>query len=175
MPASPHGHVYHSARPDVDGARIKLASMVLFGRDIGSTATQSSSHVCFLLPSHAETLSVAEVCDLESAMGGQKKVFRFEIAVSNAHLVHVLDASHELLEIAVRFGNSQCSSSQYECVQVAASTIFHDFTIVAFVVLDKVESVDDIGVAQRRRDAELRRQALLVFFRGFLWSSSKFL
>src|SRR5271155_262296 len=68
MPASPHGHVYDTTSPHIDGSRIEFTSLVFLGSDVWSATAQTCGHVCFLFPGHAETFAVAEVGDFESTV-----------------------------------------------------------------------------------------------------------
>lgn len=175
MSTSPHSHVDDTAGPDIDGAGIKFTASVLFGSDVRSTTTQTSGHVGFLFPGHAEAFAIAEIGDLEGTVCGEEEVLGFEISMGNAHLVHVFDAAHELLEVTVGFEDVEMASSQDEGVQIAAGTVLHHLAVVTFGILQQIEGVDDVGVAQGGRDAEFRGQALLILFGRLLGSFSKFL
>src|SRR5579859_3440969 len=72
MPARPHGHVDDPCCPDINGARVKFPVCIFLRSDIRSRSTKASSHVCFLLPSHAETFPVTKVGDFERTMGGEQ-------------------------------------------------------------------------------------------------------
>ena len=175
MAAGAHGHVDDAGGPDIDGAGIELAIDILLGGDVGRTAAQARRHVGLLLPGHAEALAVAEIGDLEGAPGRQQQVLGLEVAVGDAHLVHVLDPAHQLLEVAVGLDHVEPAGRQHQRVQIPAGAEFHDLAVVALGVLQQVEGVDDVGVPQRRGDAEFRRQALLVLLGRFLRPAPEFL
>ena len=147
MPSCPHGHVDYTTGPDIDGSGVELTSSILLGRYVRSRATESGCHMRLLLPSHAETLSVAEVGNLECTMGSKQEVLRLQVSMSHAHFMHILDTAHKLFEVAVRLEHLEGPSSKNQGVEVTAGAILHDFAVVTLGVLQQVQGVNDIGMA----------------------------
>lgn len=175
MSSGAHGHVDDTAGPNVDGAGVKFLVGVLLGSDVRGRSAKARDHVGIRLPGHAEALAVAEIGNLQGAARGEQQILGLEVAVGNAHLVEVLDTPHHLLEEAVGLLDLQLAARQDESVQVAASTELHDLAVVALGVLEQVEGVDDVGVAQGRRDAELGRKALAVLLLRLVRPSAELL
>lgn len=156
-----HHHVDDAAGPNVDRAGVERLVLELLGRDVGPRAAHAVDHVDALLPRHAEALAVAKVADLAHAVLGQQHVLGLEVAVRDAHGVHVRDAAQDLLEEAVGLlGDEPGAGAEDERVQVAAWAELHHLAEPAVGVLHEVERVDDVVVPQRGRDAELGHEPL---------------
>ena len=175
MPTRAHSHIDDARGPDIDGARIELAIHILLGGDIRRTATEAGRHMGLLLPRHAEALAVAEIRNLDAAPRRQQQILRLQIPMRDPHLVHVFHAPHHLLEVAIRLDHVQPARRQHQRVQIAPGAELHDLAVVALGILQQVERVDDVGVPQRRRDAEFRRQPLLVLLGRFRRPAPEFL
>src|SRR5690242_8724756 len=105
MSACPHSHVDDTTSPDIDSTGIELLVDVLFGRNVRSRATKTSSHVSLLLPRHSEAFTVSKIGDFDRTVRREEKIFGLQIAVGDTHFVHVFNASHQLLEKAVGLNN----------------------------------------------------------------------
>lgn len=170
-----HGHVDDARRPDIDGPRIKFLVNVLFGRNVWGRAAEAGDEVRIGFPGHTETLAIAEIGNLESAVRREQQIFGLEIPMGDAHLVHVFNAAHHLFKVAIGFVDFELARSEDEGVEVTAGTEFHDLAVIAFGVLQEVESVDDVGMAQGGGDAEFRRQAFAILFLRLLGTTAKLL
>jgi hypothetical protein len=174
MSTSTHRHVYYTRSPNVHGTRIKFFIRVLFRRNVRCRATQPSRQMRLLFPRHAETLAISKIRDLETSILRKEEILRFQVAVRNTHFVHVVYATHELFEVAICFEDFEFAGCEDESVQVAACTVFHDFAVVAFGVLEQVEGVDDVRVAEGGGNTEFGGETFGVLLDGFLRTATEF-
>lgn len=129
----------------------------------------------FFFPTHPEHGRDAEIAELDVTLGVEHDVFRFDVAVSDAHRVQVSDARKDLLKVRVDLGRRHVALLD-RCVQVAARTVLHHFAPVLMFVLNEVDRLDNVFVVQRRRNTKLGRQLLDVFLLGLVLSAlSEFL
>ncbi|KAI6766537.1 hypothetical protein HG531_011759 [Fusarium graminearum] len=111
-------------------------------------------------PSHSETLSVAEICNLKGAAGGKKQI---------------LNTTHHLLEETIGFLNLELPTREDEGVEISTSTELHYFTIIALGVLEQVKRMNDVGVSKGRRYAKFGCKALAVLLFCLFGSASELL
>jgi hypothetical protein len=130
--------------------------------------------VGLLFPCHSETFAIAEISNFETPVLSKEEILRLEISMSDTHFMHVLDTTHELLEITVCFKDFELAGCQDKGVQVASGAVFHDFAVIPFGVLQEVESVDDIRMAKGGGNAEFRSEAFRVLLDGLLRTTSEF-
>ena len=105
-------------------------------------------------PGKTEALCVAKVCDFDGAGVGQEDVLGLQVAVGDAHFVHVGDTLHDLLEEAICFelfesqnstGADEPSSFNYS-IRISLSPGCHTFDPLDV----QLDSKHCIGIAQRR-------------------------
>lgn len=84
----------------------------------------------------------------------KQKVLGLDIPMSDTHRVKVLDSLEDLLETALDLADAHVALLDGG-VQVSTGAILHDFTPVMLLVLNEIDSLDDIGMVQGRRDAKL--------------------
>jgi hypothetical protein len=102
--ATSHCDIYHGNCPDVQGCRLEVATKVPFRGSIRVRITTLLRQRCFFAPTKVETFSIFQVRNLETSTGAEKKVLWLQVAMSNAHIVHIIDAVHELFEETVSLG-----------------------------------------------------------------------
>jgi hypothetical protein len=84
----------------------------------------------------------------------KQKVLGLDIPMSDTHRVKVLDSLEDLLETALDLADAHVALLDGG-VQVSTGAILHDFTPVMLLVLNEIDSLDDVGMVQSRRDAKL--------------------
>ena len=163
-----HGHVDDATGPDVDETRVKLGRCVLLGRNVRRGTLDVVAELDVVLPGGLEALGAAEVSDLHAAVLRQQDVLRLEVSVRDAHVMHIVDGSHHLLEEAIGLGVLQLACGGDKRVKVTSGAILHHLVVVALRVLEEVVSIDDAVVLERGGDAELVSQTLAVLRVGLV-------
>ena len=139
----------------------------LFRCDIRFRSTQSLTQMSRLLPAHSEDIAHSKVGDLDVSPRVQKQVLRLDITMSYTHRVKVCNTVEDLLEAADDFSLSHASALD-GCIEVSTGAVLHDFAPVVSVILDEVDSLDDVHVVKSRRNTELGRELLDVFLFGLV-------
>lgn len=83
--------------------------------------------------------------------------------MSNALGVQIVDARHDLLEAALDFAGGHGTFLDGS-IKITAGTVFHDFTPTLLFILNKIDSLHDIGVMQGGRDTEFGSEFLDILF-----------
>src|SRR5688572_2534327 len=113
-------------------------------------------------------MAVAKVADLNHAVRCEQQVLRFEVEVRHAHVVHVLNPAHHLLEEAVSLLNLQFACRTDERVQVATIAELHHTAVGTFLAWEEIDCADYVRVTQGTRDTKLGNQPLaMAHFRFF--------
>lgn len=113
--------------------------------------------------------------DLDMTTTVEQQILGLDIPMSHTHRVQVFDPLEDLLETAFDLADAHVALLDGS-VEVSTGTILHDLAPVMLLVLYEVDSLDDVGVMQGRRDAEFGSELLDVFLFGFVLSPlSKFL
>jgi hypothetical protein len=94
--------------------------------------------------------------------------------MGDTHVMHVFHATHKLFEITICFCDFKFGGCEDESVEVAAGTIFHDFAVITFGVLEEIEGVNDVGMTKGGGDAEFRGKSFCVLFDSFLRTTTEF-
>lgn len=58
----------------------------------------------------------------------------------------MLHAAQKLLEVAICFGSLEPTRSQDQGFEISTGAVFHDFTIVVCIILEKIQNADNVWV-----------------------------
>ena len=93
----------------------------------------------------------------------EEKILRLEITVGDALTMQVRHSTKNLLEAAFNFARGH-STLFYRSVEIPTRTELHHLAPFLTLVLDKIDSLDDIDMMKGRRDAKLGGEFLDVLF-----------
>lgn len=98
----------------------------------------------------------------------KEEVLRLDVTMCDTLVVEVLNPSENLPETTfhLRWGHA---TSLDRSIEITARAELHDFAPMQSLVLNEVHGLDDVDVMERRRDAELRRELLDVFFLSLIF------
>jgi hypothetical protein len=146
--ASPHSHIYHPHRPDINWPRINFTIQVLLGCDVRDGPTTASGHTSFVFPGEAEALCLPKIPNFQNTSASQEQIFRLKVAVSNSHGMQILYSAGKLFEETICFQRAKLLPPEDQDCQVPTIAKGHNFAIVAIRFLNEVEGIDDIDVPQ---------------------------
>lgn len=93
----------------------------------------------------------------------KEKVLRLEITVGDALTMQVRHPTKNLLEATLDFARGH-STLFYRGVEISPRTKLHHLAPFLTLVLDKIDSLNDIDMVKGRRDAKLGGEFLDVLF-----------
>jgi hypothetical protein len=143
-----HSHIDHTRGPNMYGSGIEFFIDVFFESDIRSGSTESRDHVCTSFPGHTKTFTITKFGNFQGATSSKKEILRLEISVDYSHLMHISNAAHHLLEIAVSLIDLKFACGKDEGAEVSTSTEFHHFIVISFRILEGFKCVDNIWMSQ---------------------------
>ena len=95
------------------------------------------------------------------ALHVEEEVLRLDVTMGNTLTVKIRNTGEDLLEAALDLARRH-PTALYRRIQVTAWAELHDLAPVLGLVLNEVDSLDDVDVMRRRRYTELCRKLLDV-------------
>lgn len=102
--------------------------------------------------------------------GVKEQVFGFDVSMGDALAVQVRNPCQDLFETTLHFARRHAPLLDRR-IQIATRTELHDLAPLFVLVLDQVNSFNDVDVVQRRGNAEFGGQFLDVFLFGLIFTS----
>lgn len=104
------------------------------------------------------------------ALGIKEQILWLDIPVGHTLAVQVANTRQDLSEAA--FDLARAHTTLLDCsVQVPARAELHHLAPVLILVLNQVNSLDDIDVVKGRRNAKLRSELFHIFLLRFVLAS----
>lgn len=100
---------------------------------------------------------------LEVALLVEKEVLGLEVSVGDALRVEVLDALEDLFEATLYLAGTHAAASDRR-IEITTRTVLHDFAPVLILVLDKINSLDNVRVVEGGGNAEFGSEFLDILF-----------